>query len=103
MMRKERKSLPPNQPPPRLRRSAEALRAKAEGGSHESGRGKSHDSGTGESHDSGTGESHDSGTGGSDPREFVDSGLWLASCPLLPLVASGFSRKKDLSLFIAGP
>jgi protein ImuB len=28
-------ALPPNQPPPRLRRSAEALRAKAEGGSHE--------------------------------------------------------------------
>jgi NAD(P)H-dependent nitrite reductase large subunit len=27
-------SLPPDQPPPRLRRSAEALRAKAEGGSH---------------------------------------------------------------------
>jgi hypothetical protein len=27
--------LSPNQPPPRLRRSAEALRAKAEGGSHE--------------------------------------------------------------------
>jgi len=26
--------LPPDQPPPRLRRSAEALRAKAEGGSH---------------------------------------------------------------------
>jgi signal transduction histidine kinase len=29
------RDLPPNQPPPRLRRSAEALRAKAEGGSHE--------------------------------------------------------------------
>ena len=28
-------TLPPDQPPPRLRRSAEALRAKAEGGSHE--------------------------------------------------------------------
>ena len=28
--------LPPDQPPPRLRRSAEALRAKAEGGSHAS-------------------------------------------------------------------
>jgi signal transduction histidine kinase len=30
-----KRDLPPNQPPPRLRRSAEALRAKAEGGSHE--------------------------------------------------------------------
>ena len=28
------RALPPDQPPPRLRRSAEALRAKAEGGSH---------------------------------------------------------------------